>query len=76
MHLSPVIYLKNRGSKKSVDEDPDVPMGYFDGAERSGLVGNYIQSKLTNFMNKENVGLYGDDCLGIFKNISRPEIKR
>ena len=35
-----------------------------------------IQSKLTNIMKKEDVGLYRDDGLGIFKNISRPEIER
>ena len=40
------------------------------------LVETYIQSKLTNIMNKEDVGLYRDDNLGIFKNISRPEIGR
>ena len=40
------------------------------------LVGTYIQSKLTNIMNKEDVGLYRDDGLGIFKNIPRPEIGR
>ena len=27
-------------------------------------------------MNKEDLGLYGDEGLGIFKNISRPEIER
>ena len=27
-------------------------------------------------MNKEDVGLYRDDGLGVFKNISRPEIER
>ena len=27
-------------------------------------------------MNKEDVGLYRDDGLGISKNISRPEIER
>ena len=27
-------------------------------------------------MNKEYVGLYRDEGLGIFKNISRPEIER
>ena len=35
-----------------------------------------MQSKLTNIINKEYVGLYRDDGLGIFKNISRPEIER
>ena len=31
---------------------------------------------MTNIINKEDVGLYCDDGLGIFRNISRPEIVR
>ena len=62
--------------KKSGDEGFDVPMGCFDGTEICELVGIYIQSKLTNIMNKDDVGLYRDDGLGIFRNISRPEIER
>ena len=31
---------------------------------------------MTNIINEEYVGLYCDDGLGIFKNISRPEIER
>ena len=61
--------------KESGDEDFDVPMGCFDGAEICELVGTYIQRKLTNIMNKEDVELYRDDGLGIFKNISRSEIE-
>ena len=62
--------------KKSGDEDFDLPMRCFDSAEICELVETYIQSKLTNIVNKEDVGLYRDDVLGIFKNISRPEIER
>ena len=62
--------------KKSGFEDFDVPMGCFDGAEICELVGTYIQSKLTNIMNKEDLGLYRYDGLGIFRNIARPEIER
>ena len=62
--------------KKSGAEDFDVPMGCFDGAEICELVGTYIQSKLTNIMGKEDVGLYRVDGLGIFRNISRLEIER
>ena len=51
-------------------------MGCFDGAEICELVWSYIQSKLTNIMNKEDIELYRDDGLGIFQNISRPEIER
>ena len=42
------------------------------GTERSELVQTYIQRNLTNIMNKEDVGLYHYEDLGIFKNISRP----
>ena len=62
--------------KKSGDEDFDVPMGCFNGAEICELGGTYIQSKLTKIMNKEDVRLYRDDGFGIFKNMSRPEIER
>ena len=62
--------------KDSGDKDSNVPMGCFDGAEICELVGTFIQSKLTNIINKEDVGLYRDDGLGIFKSISRPEIER
>ena len=58
--------------KKNGDKDFDVPMYCFDGAEICKLVGTYIQSKLTNIMGKEDVGLHPDDALSIFKNISRP----
>ena len=62
--------------KKSGYEDFDIPMGCFDGTDICELVGSYIQSKLTDTMNKEDVGLYRDDGLGIFRNISRLEIER
>ena len=51
-------------------------MGCFDGTEICELVGTYIESKLTNIMSKEDVGLYCDNGLSIFKNLSRPEIER
>ena len=62
--------------KNSGDEDFDVPMGCSDGAEKCELVWTYIHTKLTNIMSKDDVGLYGDDGLGIFRSISRPEIER
>ena len=61
--------------KKSGEEDFDVSMGCFDGAEICELAGIYIQSKLTKIMNKEDVALHRDDGLGVFKNISKPEIE-
>ena len=78
MQATKTFFFKGTTSwiKKSGDEDFDVPMRCFDGSEICELVGTYIQSNLANIMNKEDVGLYRDDGLGIFKNISRPEIER
>ena len=51
-------------------------MGCYDGAKICELVGTYIFSKLKNVTNKENIGLYRDDRLGIFQNIPKTEIER
>ena len=87
IHLSPVIYSKN-GFIHVSDDDLSIIMQarktfLFEGTtpwiKKSGdedLVGTYIQSKLTNSMNKKDVVLYRDDAIGIFKNISRLEIER
>ena len=54
----------------------DVPLGCFDGAEVSELLGSYMLIQLTHCVNKESIGLYRDDGLGVFPNISKPEIER
>ena len=59
--------------KKSRNEEFDLSMGCFDGAEVCGLVGVYILHLLRTIMRKENVGLYRDDGLGILRNSSGPE---
>ena len=58
------------------DEDFDIPMGCYDGAEICELVGIYIQNKLCKLMNKKDFGLYRDDGLGILRNTSGPEADR
>ena len=62
--------------KKEGDEDFDIPMGCYDGAEICELVGIYIQNKLCKLMNKKDFGLYRDDGLGILRNTSGPEADR
>ena len=62
--------------KKSGNEEFDVPMGCFDGAEVSELVGVYILHLLKTVMRKENVALHRDDGPGILQNSSGPEIER
>ena len=54
----------------------DVTMGAYDGAEICELVGTYLLSELSTKCNKENIGLYRDDGLAIFKNISGPQTER
>ena len=49
--------------KKERDEDFDVPMGCYDGAEVCEIVGSYILNLLGNTLDKDLVGLYRDDGL-------------
>ena len=60
--------------KKHGDEEFDVLMGWFGGAEVCDLVGIYSLNLLKTIIRKENVGLYRDDGLGIIRNSSGPEI--
>lgn len=62
--------------KKIGDEDFDVPMGSYDGAEVCELVGSYILSLLSKIVNKSNIGLYRDDGLGYFEDLPNPVIER
>ena len=62
--------------QKTGEENFDVVMGCYDGAEFCELVGTYILNKLTNVATKENIGLYRDDTLGIFQDIPKTEIER
>ena len=62
--------------KKEGDEDFDIPMGCYDGAEICELVGIYIQNKLCKLINKKDFGLYRDDGLGILRKTSGPEAEQ
>ena len=48
----------------------DVTMGVYDGAEVCELVGVCLLTQLSSKCKKENIGLYRDDGLAVFKNIS------
>ena len=45
-------------------------MGSYDGAEISALSSIFMLSLIGNKYNSNNIGLYRDDGLGIFKNTS------
>ena len=54
----------------------DVTMGAYDGAEVCELVGIYLLSQLTRTFGKKDIGLYRDDGLAVFKDISGPEAEK
>ena len=54
----------------------DVTMGAYDGAEVCELVGIFMLNKISEKYNKNDVGLYKDDGLAVFKNISGLESER
>ena len=51
-------------------------MGAFDGAEVCELVGIYLLSQITSTYEKKDIGLYRDDGLGVFKDISGPQAEK
>ena len=54
----------------------DVIMGAYDGAEVCELVGIFRLNKISEKYDKNDIGLYKDDNLAVFKNISGPESER
>ena len=62
--------------KKLCDQDFDVPMGCFDGAEVCDTTGLFLLHQLSNIVKKSDIGLYRDDGLGIIQNMPKPEIER
>ena len=61
--------------KKNGEEDFDVPMGCNDEAEICETTGCYILHQLGSIINKNSCGLYRDDGLGSFENLSGPQIE-
>jgi hypothetical protein len=51
-----LFYCEEPWVKKTDDEDFDVPMGSYDGAEVCELVGCYILNLLSNIVNKSSIG--------------------
>ena len=51
-------------------------MGCQNGAELREMVARNLLNQLNVVIAKENIGLCREDGLGIFKNMSGPEVKR
>ena len=56
--------------------DFDVTMVSYDGAEVCELLGLYILDILTKEFGPDKIGLYRDDGLGCFQNLSAPESEK
>ena len=54
----------------------DVAMGAYDGAEVCELVGTYLLSLLSEKYNVDEIRLYRDDGLSVFKDICGPQAER
>ena len=54
----------------------DVTMGSYDGAEVCELIGIFMLSLIGNKYNPNNIGLYRDDGLAVFKNTSGPQSEK
>ena len=54
----------------------DVTMGAFDGAEICELVGIFLLSQLATSCDKKRMGLYRDDGLAVFANMSGPQAEK
>ena len=59
---------------KKGNDQLDVSMGAYDGAEVRELVGTFLLNLLGRQFNTKNIGLYRKDGLSIFKNCSGPQI--
>ena len=63
--------------KKTGNENFKLPMGCFGGTDICDLVGSYIfLSKLKVMIKKEDVGLYRDDGLRVYHNLSGSQVER
>ena len=78
MHSRKSILLHNGSPwvKKDSGGMFDVTMGSFQGAEVCELVGLFILNDLANNYGTNNIGLYRDDGLAIFKNTTGPQAER
>ena len=54
----------------------DVTMGAYDGAEVCEIVGIFILYQLSRVYKKNDIGLYRDDGLAVFRNTSGPQAEK
>ena len=71
-----LFWQENTLGKKDTKGTFDVTMGSYDGAEVCELVGAYILNTLATKHDKEQIGLYRDDGLAVFKDVTGSQAER
>eukprot|EP00794_Sanderia_malayensis_P008522 gene8522-biopygen6821 len=71
-----LLFNDNNAWMKKDNSNFDVTMGSYDGAEVCELVGLLILNNLCNTYGKDNIGLYRDDGLAVFRNTTGPQADR
>ena len=71
-----LLFNKEQPWMKKVGGTFDVTMGAYDGAEVCELIGSFILHQLASKYEGKNNGLYRDDGLAVFENVSGPESER
>jgi len=78
MHSRKCFLFESNGNiwVKKENEEFDVTMGSYDGAEICELVGLFLLSELSGILGTNKAGLYRDDGLCCFQNFSGPKLER
>ena len=71
-----LLFNKNEVWVKKANPDFDVTMGSFDGEEVCELEGLYLLDILRQEFGDNKIGLYRDDGLSCFQNLSSPEYEK
>ena len=71
---SVMFYDNNMWKKTNSNDNFDVPMGSFHGAEICDLVGLYLLHNLSTIINIESIGLYRDDGLAVINQTNKSNI--
>ena len=71
-----LLFDKDHVWVKKDNHEFGVTMSSYDGAELCELVGLYLLDLLTKEFGEQNIGLYRDDGLSCFENISGPDSEK
>ena len=71
-----LLYKEGEPWFKKQSNNFDVTMGSYDGAEVRELIDIVMLSLISNKYNPNNIGLYRDDGLAVFKNTSGPQSEK